>query len=66
MGIWLESLGGEKPSLDKAYLVTGNQTNEHLRGMVRALEMCPYLNTKEDEKRLEAAKYILRNRSKKR
>lgn len=33
-----------------------------LKNMVKALEMLPLLNSEEDNKRLEAAKLILKNR----
>jgi len=35
-----------------------------LGNMVKALQMCPWLNTAEDTQRLEAAKLILRNKKK--
>jgi hypothetical protein len=34
----------------------------YLKNMVKALQMCPWLNTEEDSKRLQAAKLILRNK----
>ena len=35
-----------------------------LRNMVKALESMPYLNTQDDNLRLQAAKLVLRNRRK--
>jgi hypothetical protein len=40
----------------------GNQPTWALRNMVKALKMLPALNTAEDNERLEAAKFILKNR----
>jgi hypothetical protein len=33
-----------------------------LKNMVKALQMCPWLNTEEENQRLEAAKLVLRNK----
>ena len=33
-----------------------------LKNMVKALQMAPWLNTEEDERRLQAAKLVLRNK----
>ena len=48
------------PELREAYRVVGNQPRQALKNMVAALNMCPHLNTAEDEKRLAAARLILK------
>jgi hypothetical protein len=49
-------------TLEKAKRIVGNQATWALRNMVRALKMLPWLNTPEDEERLEAAKVVLKSR----
>jgi len=39
-----------------------NPGDPFLKNMVKALQICPYLNSKEENERLEAAKMIIRNR----
>jgi hypothetical protein len=39
-----------------------NPGDPFIKNMVKALQMCTWLNTEEDNKRLEAAKLILRNK----
>ena len=41
-----------------------NPGDPYLRNMVKALSMHPFLNTKEENDRLEAAKLVLKNKSK--
>jgi hypothetical protein len=50
--------------MDKATAqrLVGNQPTYALRNMVKALGMLTWLNTPEDERRLEAAKLILADR----
>ena len=57
MSTYLDDLS---PALRAAYKLTGNQSNQHLRNMVKALQLFPALNTPDDDARLEAAKFILR------
>lgn len=52
-------------NLTQAQAIVGNQPTYAIRNMVVALQMLPFLNTPEDRERLEAAKTILKNRSKK-
>lgn len=47
----------------QAWSIIGNQPNWALRNMIRALESLPWLNTAEDNERLEAAKICLRTRN---
>ena len=47
-----------------ARAIVGNQPNWALRNMVKALEMLPALNSADDNKRLLAAKYLLKARGK--
>ena len=49
-------------TLEQAKRIVGNQASTPLKNMVRALKMFPWLNTPEDEERLEAAKVVLRSR----
>jgi len=48
-------------TLQEARSIVGNQPAWALKNMVKALNMCPWLNTKEDEKRLQAAKLVIKN-----
>ena len=58
MSTWLDDI--TDPAIRQAYKIVGNQPAWALRNMVRALESLPMLNTAEDNKRLEAAKFLLR------
>lgn len=58
-GTWLDDLKKNDPKLAEAYAIVGNQSRDTLRNMVKALSMLTALNTPEDEKRLNAARYIL-------
>lgn len=60
-GTWLDDLKKSDPQLAKAYGVVGNQSDDMLRGMVKALSLgiSEFMNDDDDKKRLEAAKYIL-------
>jgi hypothetical protein len=60
MSTWIEDLKKKNPSLAADYAVVGNQSSHSLRNMVRALSTFTYLNTPEDERRLAAAKRILK------
>ena len=51
--------------LEQALKICGNQSSHCLNNMVLALSLLPWLNTREDLERLQAAKVILRNRQKK-
>ncbi len=57
---WLDDLKKKNPKLAADYALVGNQSRDALRNMVKALETFPVLNTPEDNKRLEAAKRILK------
>lgn len=57
---WYSDLKKKDPQLAAAYAVVGvNQPMFALRNMVRALSSMNLLNTPDDEKRLEVAKYII-------
>lgn len=47
------------PELAEAIRITGNQPRYALQAMVKALSLHSWLNTKEDNERLKAARYIL-------
>lgn len=51
--------------LEQALKICGNSSSHHLNNMVMALSLHSWNNTKEEWKRLEAAKIILKKRSKK-
>jgi len=63
MGTWLDDLKKTDPALAADWAIVGNQSRASLRNMVRALEIMPRLNTDEDNKRLAAAKRILKAKS---
>lgn len=44
----------------EAKKITGNQPLWALKNMAKALSMHPWLNTAEDDRRLEAAKVLLK------
>jgi hypothetical protein len=47
----------------EADAIVGRQPTWALRNMVKALRMCPWLNTADDEKRLQAALIVLQRRA---
>lgn len=49
-------------TLDEARELVGNQPTWALKNMVKALSMMTWRNTGEDEKRLAAAKLIIKER----
>lgn len=50
----------KKLTTREAWAIVGNQSKHCIRNMVKALNLSPWLNTKEDELRLAAAKICLR------
>lgn len=50
--------------IETAKKIVGNQPHWALKNMVKALSLHPWLNNTEDKKRLEAAKFILKNKGK--
>lgn len=52
----------EQVTLNEARELVGNQPTWALKNMVKALKMLPLMNTGEDEKRLAAAKLIIKER----
>lgn len=59
MSTWLSDLRKSNPNLAADYAITGNQSDDNLRRMIKALCMLPGLNDAQDTTRLEAAKRIL-------
>ena len=49
-------------TLEQARKIVGNQLMFALRNMVKALQMCQWLNTEADWERLKAAQVILRSK----
>ncbi len=49
-------------TLEQARKIVGNQPMFALRNMVKALQMCQWLNTEADWERLKAAQVILRSK----
>lgn len=50
------------PELYEAYKIVGfTSSKDSLKKMVKALSMCPWLNTAEEKARLNAAKLVLKN-----
>ena len=49
-------------TLEQACKIIGNQPTYAVRNMIKALNMCPWLNTPEDLERLAAAKVWLKAR----
>ena len=47
----------------QAWSIVGNQPKWAIRNMVKALNMHPWLNTDEDNRRLEAGKICLRTQN---
>jgi len=56
MSTWLDDLS---PKLRHAYSIVGNQPRWALKNMVSALSGLTQLNTAEDNRRLQAGRYIL-------
>lgn len=52
-------------TIEEAKKICGNSPYWALRNQVKALQMLPWLNTDEDNKRLQAAKLILRAKNEK-
>ena len=49
---------------EEAWKIVGyNSPRYAVRNMVKALKMCRWLNTQEEEQRLEAAQIVLRTRN---
>ena len=44
----------------EAKKIVGNQPKWAIKNMVKALNMCPWLNTAEEKQRLQAAKIVLK------
>lgn len=51
----------KRNDIAEAWKLVGNQPIWAIRNMVKALSMLPWLNTAEDERRLTAAKLILKS-----
>lgn len=49
-------------TVNEAKAIVGNQPTYALRNMVKALNILTWLNTEADERRLEAARIVLRDR----
>tara|TARA_R100000479_G_scaffold133704_2_gene71058 strand:+ start:6066 stop:6254 length:189 start_codon:yes stop_codon:yes gene_type:complete len=49
-------------TLEKAKQIVGNQPIWAIKNMVKALQMCRLLNTKEEERRLLAGQIILKHK----
>jgi len=62
MSTHLEELKQKNPDLAEELALVGSQPDWALRNMIKALQMLPFLNTDEDNKRLAAAKKVLRLR----
>ena len=51
-------------TLEEATKIVGkNQPKWAVRNMVKALSMCPWMNTPEEERRLQAGKIILNKKN---
>jgi len=50
-------------TVEQAKRIVGNQPLWALRNMIKALKMHSWLNTPEDNERLEAAQIVLRNKA---
>lgn len=59
MSTWLDDLKKQNPALAADYRLTGNQSIDTLRKMIRALESLPAYNTPQENDRLAAAKRIV-------
>lgn len=49
-------------TIEQAKKIVGNQPRWAIKNMVYALELLPLLNTAEDEQRLEAGKFLLKQK----
>ena len=47
-------------TFEEAKKIVGNQPKWAIKNMVKALNMCPWLNTEEEKQRLQAAKIVLK------
>lgn len=59
MSTWLQDLEKKDPKLAHAYKIVGNQDRTCLRNMVSVLSSLTILNSREDNERLAAGRYIL-------
>ena len=50
-------------TLEEAKKIVGNQPKWAVKNMVKALTMCRWLNTPEEERRLQAGKIILNKKN---
>jgi exoribonuclease R len=48
---------------EEAWSIVGNQAKWEIKNMVKALSMLPWLNTPEDNRRLEAGKVCLKTQN---
>ena len=64
MSTWLDDI--TDPDERAAYALVGNQDSTSLRNMVTALSMFPFLNSEEANRKIAAAKLILRIRRQRR
>jgi hypothetical protein len=55
-------MGVENMTYETAIKLTGKQPIWALKNMVRALQMCPWLNTEIENQRLEAGKILLKGK----
>jgi len=51
-----------KMTYEEAKKIVGNQPKYALKNMIKALQMCAWLNTTEDDLRLIAAKIVIKNK----
>ena len=49
-------------TLEEAKKIVGNQPKWAVKNMVKALSMSPWLNTAEEDQRLQAGKIVLKKR----
>jgi hypothetical protein len=54
---------GKTVTYDEAKQIVGNQPAWALRNMIKALEMCQWLNTPEEQKRLIAARIVAKGKT---
>jgi hypothetical protein len=65
MSTWHDDMKKNNPELAKHYSVVGNQSTDDLRRMKKALNTFGgFMNTEEDNKRLESVNYILKHKNK--
>lgn len=60
MSTWYDDLKKNNPALAADYAITGNQSRDDLKRMVKALSFRQFMNTQADNARLAAAKRILK------